>query len=104
MSNEEEQDKLRADLIERYGAVAFNRALEMSGIRACLEALATDALSKNERRIAYERAGMHLARLHATFMTTEQSTAMTECARRIDAAFDTWAMDDIEQRDGLPPL
>lgn len=103
MTQQEEQQKLKAELVERYGAVAFKRAMEMSGVRSCLEALATDALTEEERKVAYARAGMHLAKLHATFMTLEQSNAMTECAKRIDAAIETWAMDDIEARDGLPP-
>lgn len=103
MTQEEEQKKLKGELIERYGAVAFKRAMEMSGVRSCLEALATDALSEEERKAAYARAGMHLARLHGTFMTFEESAAMTECAKRIDAAVETWVMDDIEARDGLPP-
>lgn len=98
-----EQQQLRAALIERYGVVAFNRAMEMSGVRTCLQALATDALSAQERHLAFMRAGMHLSRLHASFMTAEQSAALSECAKRIDAALDMWVVDEIEQRDGLPP-
>ena len=100
----QEQATLRAQLIERFGLVAFNRAMEMSGVRNCLQALACDELSKNERAEAYMRAGVHLARLHAMFMTTAESAALTECAKRIDAALDTWMLDEIEERDGLPQV
>lgn len=98
-----EQEKLRAELIARYGERTFVRALEMSGIRTCLQALATGALSDVERAAAYSMAGMHLAKLHASFMTAEESASFTECARRIDAAMEAWTLDDIEAREGLPP-
>lgn len=99
----QEQDALREELIKRYGEVTFTRALEMSGVRNCLQALACDELTKEERAEAYTRAGMHVARWQATYMTPGESAALTECARRIDAALDLWALDDLEQREGLPP-
>lgn len=103
VSHDAEQSQLRAELIERYGMVTFTRALEMSGIRCCLQALATDVLTKAERQIAYARASMHLAKLQASFMTAAESGAITECAKRLDAALDMWTLDELEQRDGLPP-
>jgi hypothetical protein len=48
MTQIEEQQKLRVELIERFGEQTFTRALEMSGLRCCLQALATDALSDLE--------------------------------------------------------
>jgi hypothetical protein len=48
-----EQAQLREQLIKRYGELTFTRALEMSGIRCCLQALATDVLSPVERTVAY---------------------------------------------------
>lgn len=98
-----EQAKLRAELIERFGEQTFTRALEMSGIRCCLQALATDALSQTERAVAYTQASMHLAKLQASFITPAECAALTECAKRLDAAADMWALDEIEARDGLPP-
>lgn len=98
-----EQAALQADLIERFGFVTFTRAWHMSGLRNCLQALALDKLSEMERAEAYAAASMHMAKLHASFITREQSEQLTECAKRIDAAIDTWTLDAIEQRDGLPP-
>ena len=103
MTHEQELEALRADLIKRYGMVTFTRALEMSGIRTCLQALATGQLSDEERLAAYTMASMHLAKWQATYMTTEESEKLTECAKRVDAAMEAWTLDDIEQRDGLPP-
>ena len=103
MTELEEQAALRAELIGRFGERTFQRALEMSGIRNCLQALAVDGLSKAERQMAYERAGMHFARLQSMFVSSEESAALTECARRIDNAIDMWSFDEIEVRDGLPP-
>jgi hypothetical protein len=99
----EEQQKLRGELVARYGERTFTRALEMSGIRSCLQALATGALSDVERTAAYTMACMHLAKLQASFLNGEDSAEMTECARRIDSAMEVWTLDDLEQRDGLPP-
>jgi hypothetical protein len=98
---QKEQQKLRAELIERFGVVTFTRALEMSGIRTCLQALATGNLSELERNAAYTMASMHLAKWQATYITTEESAKLTECAKRIDAAMEVWTLDDIERRDGL---
>ena len=103
MTELQEQAALRAELIERFGERTFLRALEMSGVRNCLQALAIDGLSKEERAEAYTRAGMHLAKLQSSFMTTAELAALTECARRIDNAIDMWSFDEIERRDGLPP-
>lgn len=103
MTQLEEQQKLRAELIERYGMVTFTRALEMSGLRTCLQALATGELSEVERNTAYMMAGMHLAKLQASFITREESATLTECAKRLDAAMECWTLDELEQRDGLPP-
>lgn len=103
MIEQPEQTVLRTELITRFGERTFLRALEMSGIRNCLQALACDGLSKEERAEAYMRAGMHLARLQTMFITTADSAALTECARRIDSAIDMWSLDEIEARDGLPP-
>jgi len=99
----EEQQELRAELIAHYGQKTFERALEMSGISCCLQALATDALSEVERKAAYMMAGLHLAKLQASFLSGEDSAALTECAKRIDAAMEAWTLDELEERDGLPP-
>ena len=104
MTELREQTALRAELIRRFGERTFQRALEMSGIRICLQALATDALSEIERKTAYMMAGVHLANLQTSFLNGEDSAAMTECARRLDAAMDMWSLDEIEARDGLPPV
>lgn len=104
MTLNQEQESLREELIERFGMVTFTRATEMSGLRYCLQALACDDLSKEERAAAYVMAGAHLAKLHSTYITNEQSLELTECARRMDAAIDTWLMDDLERREGLPPM
>ena len=100
----QEQDALRAELIERFGERTFTQALEMSGIRNCLQALACDELTKEERAEAYMRGAMHLAKLQSLFITAEQSASITECAKRIDTALDLWSLDDLERREGLPRL
>jgi len=100
----QEQDALRAELIERYGAMTFDRACQLSGLVNCMIALARDDLSKEERERAYTRAMTHYAKLQATFITAEQSAALTECAKRIDVAVDMWSLDDLERREGLPRL
>jgi hypothetical protein len=98
-----EQAQLREQLIKRYGEQTFTRALEMSGIRCCLQALATDVLSPVERTVAYTQASMHLAKLQASFITPQECAALTECAKCLDSAVDMWALDDVEEREGLPP-
>jgi len=103
MTELQEQAALRAELIERFGERTFQCALEMSGIRSCLQALATGALSEVERLSAYAMASMHLAKLQASLLTGEEAAAMMECARRIDSAMEVWTLDEIEARDGLPP-
>jgi hypothetical protein len=47
-------------------------------------------------------AGMHLAKLQASYITKGESDKLTECAKRLDAALETWMMDDLEEREGLP--
>lgn len=70
----------------------------------CLVALASDPdLSPEKRRETYDHASVHLAELLSTLMTAEESAAVSECAKRLDAAIETWMLDDIEARDGLPP-
>lgn len=97
-----EMKKLHGELMERFGAVTFERAWNMSSLRNCLQALAHDELTSEERRLAYTAACMHFAKMQATFITLAQSDAMTECAARIDSAIDMWALDELERRDGLP--
>jgi hypothetical protein len=97
-----ELQKLQEELIERFGAVTFARAWHMSSLRNCLQALAHDELTSEERKLAHAAAGLHLAQMQATFITLEQSGALTECAARIDSAIDMWALDELERRDGLP--
>jgi hypothetical protein len=47
---------------------------------------------------------MHLAKLQASFITPSQEcAALTECAKCLDSAVDMWALDDVEEREGLPP-
>lgn len=101
MSATDEQPLLVAKLVARYGAVTYMRALEMSGLRTCMEAMACDGMTQEERLQAYQRAGMHLAKLHASLFTKEESDRITECARVIDGAFDQWAADDVARRAGL---
>lgn len=101
MSAADECPQLVAQLVERYGHATYSRALEMSGLKICLQALAVENLSAEERQQAFQRAGMHLSRLHASLFTQEESVRITECARVIDGAFDQWAADDVARKAGL---
>lgn len=99
-----EQRQLFAELRERYGAATLERANHLSGLALCLVALASDdALTKDQRKDTYKSASYHLSRLLSTMLSAEESAAVSECAKRLDAALDTWMLDDIEARDGLPP-
>jgi hypothetical protein len=96
-----EQAQLREQLVRALWRADLHAALEMSGIRCCLQALATDALSPTERTVAYTQASMHLAKLQASFITPQECAALTECAKCLDSAVDMWALDDVEAREGL---
>jgi hypothetical protein len=100
----QEQQHLRAELISRYGEDAFHRAADISGVRMCLAALREDALPSDERERLHVQANLHLEHLLDRVMTPEMSERVGECARRIDAAVDVWSFDEIEKREGLPPL
>lgn len=97
-----EQAKLHADLLAAYGPRVCHQAHELSGLTLCLVALATDELSGPERQQTYRLAGAHLARLLETCISTEESTKLGECAKRMDAAIALWVMDDLEEKQGLP--
>ena len=96
-----EQEKLHADLVKQYGLLIVTQARHLSGLTLCLQALALDELSAEERKKSYARAGTHLGQLLETVMSAEYSAKVTECAGRIDAALDLWTADEIEQREGL---
>jgi hypothetical protein len=99
-----EQQKLRADLIAQYGNAAFERALQLSGLQLCITGLGADHLSTKERERLVRQAGIHLAELIDDLMPSAfESAKVVECARRIDAAIEVWMLDEVEQRDGLPP-
>lgn len=100
----QEQEKLQADLLAQYGEVIFKQASEFSGLSLCLVALAADELAPAQREHLYRQASLHLAQLLETLMPAAHSANVTECAKRMDAALDTWMADDIERREGLPPL
>lgn len=98
----QEQEKFHAVLVEQYGLPIVTQARHLSGLTMCLQALAVDELSGEERKKSYIRAGMHLAQMLEMVMSAQQSAKVTECAGRIDAALDVWMVDEIEARDGLP--
>lgn len=98
-----EQEKFHADLVASYGLPVVTQARHLSGLKLCLQALALDKLTEEERRKSYARAGAHLAHLVDLLMTEPQSRKLTECAALLDSAIDLWMADEIEQRDGLPP-
>jgi hypothetical protein len=99
-----EQKKLQADLIAQYGEVIYKQAVELSGLSLCLVALAADELAAPQREHLYRQASMHLAQLLETLMAPAVTAKVSECAKRMDAALDTWMLDEIEKRDGLPYL
>lgn len=96
-----EQEKLRADLVASYGLPLVEQARHLSGLKLCLQALALDELSAEEREKSYASAGMHLAQLIEMLMTPERSAQLTECAARLDSAIDLWMADEMEKRDGI---
>lgn len=98
-----EQRQLRAALIAEHGETIFQQAAELSGLTICLVALGADDLSPVERERAFHQAGHHLAKLLETVMPADVSAKVTDCARRLDSAIDMAVLDDIEQREGLPP-
>lgn len=99
-----EQEQLRADLVARYGEDIVAQANQLSGLQLCLIGLGVDELKFEERARLVRQAGMHLAELLDTVMAPEHSAKVVECAKRLDAAIETWMNDEIEKRDGLPPL
>jgi hypothetical protein len=100
----QEQQNLRAQLIARYGEDAFHRAADVSGLRMCLAALCEDAVPGEERERLHRQANLHLEQLLERIMTPGMLEKVSDCVQRIDAAVDVWSFDEIEQRDGLPPL
>lgn len=99
----EEQDKLPAELIKQYGAPTLMQANELSALTLCLQALGTEQLTDEQREFVARQAGLHVAQLMGMLMSPEQSAKVVECAKRVDSALDTWMLDEIEKRDGLPP-
>lgn len=97
-----EQRQLRVDLQAQYGDVVYAQAIELSGLSLCMLGLAADELSVEQRAHLYKQGSLHLAQLLETVMSAGHSAKVTECAKRMDAALDTWMLDDIEKRDGLP--
>jgi hypothetical protein len=70
------RQKLRAELIERYGELTFTRALEMSGLRCCLQALATDHAEPDRARGGRTRRRACISReLQATIITPQECAA-----------------------------
>jgi hypothetical protein len=98
-----EQRQLRADLIKRFGALTFKRAMQLSGLQMCLIGLGADELTFEERAHLVRQASMHLAELIDTAVPAAESAKLVECARRIDTAVELWLLDEKEEREGLPP-
>lgn len=96
----EEQERLSAELLKRYGPETFKRALQISGIRACLSSLATDALTREERHDMFVRAVLHVDMFQSSVLKLKESQAITECAMRMDAAISMWVLDGIEEKVG----
>lgn len=99
-----EEQQLRVDLLAKYGETVVKQATELSGLQICLLSLGTDVLTTAERERMYRLAGVHLGKLLETVMPPAVSALVVECALRIDAAADMAMLDDIEKRDGLPPV
>lgn len=99
-----EEKKLHADLLAEYGEAIVNQATELSGLTTCLMALGADDLSKAERERVYHLAAGHVQGLVASVLPTSVIEKLTECAAKIDNAVEMKMLDDIEARDGLPPL
>lgn len=98
-----EQRKLFSELQVLFGAKSLEQANHLSGLGLCLAALAGDeGLTKEQRRFVYQQASTHLAQLLETLLSPKESARVTECAKRLDAAIETWMLDDTEARDGLP--
>jgi hypothetical protein len=90
-------------VVAQYGVRIVDQARHLAGLALCMQALALDDLSEEERKKSYARASVHLWQLLETMMSMEYSAKVTECARRIDTATELWTADEIEARDGLPP-
>lgn len=97
-----EEQRLRHDLIERFGEREFSIALELAGLRVCLMALAAEGMGDTERRLAHERASAHIAKVLECLVPPGRQNALTECTQRIASALEVWTMDDLEERQGLP--
>lgn len=100
----QEQKQLTVTLAAEYGPKVYAQAVELSGLSLCLVSLGADVLTAAERERMYRQASLHLAKLLETVMSPEHSARVTECAKRMDAALDTWMLDAIEMRDGLPAI
>lgn len=98
-----EQEKEKAEILAQYDEEVARQASELSGLALCLRSLSSDQLEQSKREWLYRQASLHLAQLLETLMTPAQSAKVTECAKKMEAALDTWMADNIERRDGLPP-
>lgn len=100
----EEQRKLFSELQMLFGSKSLEQANHLSGLGLCLSALANDeGLTREQRQHVYQKASEHLAQLLEMLLSPGESARMIECAKRLDAAIETWMLDGIEARDGLPP-
>lgn len=76
----------------------------LARLKNVLKALACDELTSDERAECYTRSGLALGSLLELYTTPEESGLVTKCAAEIDNAVDMQLMDELEARDGLPPM
>lgn len=99
-----EQEKLREDLLAEYGEAIVGQAYELSGLSTCIVSLGCDELTVPQRERLRDQSIDHLTKLLCALLKPGVGERVFECAKRIDAAIETWAVDAIEQREGLPRL
>lgn len=101
----QEQIELARRLMAQYGPAIFRAAGELAMLTNSINALASDALSPEERQEARMRANLHVARLFDHFVPrVEDAAKIVECARRMDSAVDQWLIDELTKDQPLPPM
>lgn len=101
-----EQAEVQRQLIAEYGVKTYVLAHNMAALKNVLQLLRmAEPLTKEEGEQAYVVACLHLGAIFdALVPDTAESARIAECGNKIDSAVDQQVLDNIERRDGLPPM
>ena len=96
-----EQRQERDALIAKYGASAFDQALELSGLALCMRALTDSSLNDEQREWLYQQGSVHIAKLLESLMTQAHAAKVTECSKRIESITELGVLDEDARLRGL---